>query len=61
LLAIKSKEFITFYDWEEFNVIRRIDVSSNIKQVIWTENGNYMILALEDTFYLLQFNSQLVD
>lgn len=61
MLAIKSKEFITFYDWEEFNVIRRIDVASNIKQVIWTENGNYMILALEDTFYLLQFNSQLVD
>ena len=39
LLAIKSKEFITFYDWEEFNVVIRIDVASTVKQVIWSEDG----------------------
>jgi coatomer subunit beta' len=53
LLAIKSKEFITFYDWEEFHVIRRIDVASTIKQVIWSDDGRKVILGLEDTFYLL--------
>lgn len=26
LLAIKSKDFITFYDWDDFNVVRRIDL-----------------------------------
>lgn len=31
LLAVKSKDFITFYDWEEFRVVRRIDVSSPVK------------------------------
>lgn len=60
-MAIKSKDFITFYDWEEFHVIRRIDVASTIKQVIWSEDGRKIILALEDTFYLLQFNSHVVD
>jgi coatomer subunit beta' len=39
LLAIKSKDFITFYDWEEFHVVRRIDVTSPVKQVIWSEDG----------------------
>jgi coatomer subunit beta' len=53
LLAIKSKEFITFYDWEEFHVIRRIDVASAIKQVIWSDDGKKVIIGLEDTFYLL--------
>jgi coatomer subunit beta' len=53
LLALKSKDFITFYDWEEFNVVRRIDVSPAPKNVYWSENGQLMVLALEDTFYLL--------
>ena len=39
LLAIKSKDFITFYDWDHFNVIRRIDVSPPPKNVYWSENG----------------------
>lgn len=39
LLAIKSKEFITFYDWDNFNVIRRIDVNPAPKNVYWSENG----------------------
>jgi coatomer subunit beta' len=56
LLAVKSKDFITFYDWEEFNVVRRIDVASTIKHVIWSEDGSRLILALEDTFYSLTFN-----
>lgn len=40
LLAIKSKEFITFYDWEHFNVIRRIDVNPSPRNVYWPENGS---------------------
>jgi coatomer subunit beta' len=39
LLAVKSKDSITFYDWEEFNVVRRIDVAAPIKQVIWSDDG----------------------
>jgi len=57
LLAIKSKEFVTFYDWEHFNVIRRIDVNPAPKNIYWSENGENLVLALEDTFYLLTFNA----
>ena len=58
LLAIKSKDFITFYDWDEFNVVRRIDVSENIKNVVWSDDGKNVILALETTFYLLTFHPE---
>ena len=58
MLAIKSKDFITFYDWEEFNVVRRIDVTSPVKNIFWSDDGNQVILALEDTFYLLSFNAK---
>ena len=58
---MKSKDFITFYDWEEFNVIRRIDVSPAPKNVYWSENGQQLVLALEETFYLLQYNNDIVE
>lgn len=61
LLAIKSKDFITFYDWTDFQVVRRIDVASEIKHVFWTDDGRHVVLAMDDTFYLLQFNAQLVE
>lgn len=27
----------------------------------WSENGSYLVLALEDTFYLLQYNHEIVE
>lgn len=56
LLGIKSKEFIIFYDWDSFNVVRRVDVNPSPKNVYWSENGGTLVLALEDTFYVLTFN-----
>ena len=61
LLAIKSKEFITFYDWQDFNVVRRIDVGSEVKQLFWSEDGRQVVLVLDQAFYLLQFNAEIVD
>jgi coatomer subunit beta' len=61
LLGVKSKEFITFYDWEHFRVVRRVDVSPSPKNVYWSDNGNYIVLALEETFYLLQYNADVVE
>lgn len=37
LLGIKSKDFVTFYDWENFEVVRKIDVSPAPKNVYWNE------------------------
>lgn len=62
LLGIKSKDFVTFYDWDQFRVVRRVDVSPAPKNVYWSEPaGTNIVLALEDTFYLLQYNADVVD
>ena len=61
MLSIKSKDYIIFYDWEQFDVIRKIDVNPSPKNVYWSENGSYMVLALEDTFYLLMYNHEIVE
>ena len=43
-------------------MVRRVDVSPSPKNVYWSDpSGNNLILALEDTFYLLQYNADLID
>ena len=61
LLALRSKENVTFYDWETYDVVRRIDLASNLKSVFWSEDNSKVTLTLEDTFYLLEFNGTVVD
>ena len=56
LLGIKSKEFITFYDWETQVHVRRIDVSPSPKNVYWNETNDKVVLTLEENYYLLDFN-----
>mmetsp|Transcript_2736 Transcript_2736/g.4674 ORF Transcript_2736/g.4674 Transcript_2736/m.4674 type:complete len:106 (+) Transcript_2736:1269-1586(+) len=58
LLAVKSKEFITFYDWETQVLVRRIDVTPAPKNVFWNESGQQVILALEENFYFLNFDAE---
>lgn len=57
LLAISSKNSITFYDWVNFEVIRRIELVSTLKQVHWSEDSSKVTLALEDKLYLLKYNA----
>lgn len=59
-MAIKAKEFITFYDWETYQVIRRIDVGSEVKNVNWSDDGLSVILTMEDSFYMLKYNADFV-
>jgi len=36
--------------------VRRIDVSPSPKNVYWNDSGSSIVLALEDNYYLLNFN-----
>ena len=47
---------MTFYDWETFSIVRRMELSQNLKHVHWSEDGVRVVLALEDTFYLLEYD-----
>lgn len=61
MLAIRSKDFVTFYDWDDFNVVRRIDLGQNLKHVLWSEDGSKVVLGLDDNFYLLEFHADMLE
>ena len=60
LLGVRSKDCITFYDWNNFCVVRRIDLASSLKSVKWSDDGTKVILGMEDAFYLLEYNEKFV-
>ncbi|KAG0297357.1 hypothetical protein BGZ96_006736 [Linnemannia gamsii] len=54
LLGVKSASFLNLYDWETGSTVRRIDC--NPKNVYWSETGDLMTIACEDSFYVLRYN-----
>eukprot|EP00002_Diphylleia_rotans_P003687 TRINITY_DN1256_c0_g1_i3.p1 TRINITY_DN1256_c0_g1~~TRINITY_DN1256_c0_g1_i3.p1 ORF type:complete len:823 (-),score=163.17 TRINITY_DN1256_c0_g1_i3:43-2511(-) len=56
LIAMRSSSFVCLYDWEECRLVRRIDVVP--KHVIWSENGEYVCIACDASFYILRFNRE---
>lgn len=47
-------DHITFYDWDTFSIVRRIETVP--KNVYWSESGTFLILQLESEFYLMKYN-----
>lgn len=56
LIGITGTDFVTFYDWETFSVVRRIETLP--KAIYWSDSGAFVILALEDSFYLMRYNEE---
>ena len=51
-----SDSAVLFYDWDSGAFVRKIDVSP--KDVFWSDAGNMVLLACEDTAYVLSYNAQ---
>mmetsp|Transcript_85471 Transcript_85471/g.178585 ORF Transcript_85471/g.178585 Transcript_85471/m.178585 type:complete len:958 (+) Transcript_85471:199-3072(+) len=58
LIAVRSGDFVCFYDWTEYRLIRRIDVTP--KEVIWSEDGSHVVLVCADSFYVLSHDKDAV-
>jgi len=58
LLAVRSSDFVDFYDWEQCRFIRRIEVCP--RYVYWSESGEVVVLACDNSFYVLRYNRELV-
>jgi len=58
LLGVKGQDFICFYDWDECRVVRRIDVTP--KHVYWSESGTLVVIACEQSFYILKYDRDIV-
>ena len=58
LMAVRSSDFVCFYDWATANVVRRIDVEC--KAVYWSDNGDHVVIAGDDSFYVLRYDADAV-
>lgn len=56
LLGVKGQGGIGFFDWESGALVRRIEVEP--KSVYWSESGELVTLATDDTFYVLRFSRE---
>ena len=57
-LGVKGSECIVFFDWEEGEVIRKIDVAPT--QVLWNETKDSLVLICSDSYYVLKYNREAV-
>eukprot|EP00922_Rhytidocystis_sp_ex-Travisia-forbesii_P049827 GHVS01074137.1.p1 GENE.GHVS01074137.1~~GHVS01074137.1.p1 ORF type:complete len:979 (+),score=202.78 GHVS01074137.1:328-3264(+) len=58
LIGLRASEFICFYDWEEYRMVRRIDVVP--RYVFWSDTGEYVALACSDSLYILRHDKDAV-
>ena len=62
LIGISTKQgsqSVSFFDWETFACIRRIDVDCP-KNIYWSLSGDYVVICLEQCFYVLKYNEHIV-
>lgn len=56
LLGVRSVSGLSFYDWETTELVRRIEITP--KLIYWSENGQLICIACDDSFYVLQYNAE---
>ncbi|KJX96158.1 coatomer subunit beta' like protein [Zymoseptoria brevis] len=56
LLGVKGQGGIGFFDWETGKLVRRIEVEP--RNVYWSESGELVCLACEDTYYVLRYSRE---
>ncbi|XP_038216207.1 coatomer subunit beta' isoform X2 [Zerene cesonia] len=61
MLGVKSISGMafSFYDWERLELIRRIEIQP--RHVYWSENGNLVCLATDESYYILSYNAAVVN
>jgi coatomer subunit beta' len=57
-LGVSGPECILFFDWDEGDFVRKIDVSPT--QVFWNEAGDALALVCTDSYYILKFDGEKV-
>jgi coatomer subunit beta' len=57
-LAVKGADCVVFFDWEEGEFIRKIDVVPT--SIYWNEAGDSVVIACVDTYFVLRFDRDAV-
>ena len=59
MLGVRSAAGLSFYDWENQELIRRIDIQP--KNVVWSENGEMCCITTEESFFILKYSQDAVN
>ena len=57
LLAVKSNDSLSFYDWESGSIVRTISVDA--ENVYWNDDGDLVLISSNDSVYALSFNREI--
>lgn len=58
VIGVKGSDGVLFYDWDSGEFIRKIEAVP--KDVFWSDSGNMVLLATEESAYVLSYNAQQV-
>uniref|UniRef100_A0A674EH76 Coatomer subunit beta' n=1 Tax=Salmo trutta TaxID=8032 RepID=A0A674EH76_SALTR len=58
LLGVRSVNGLAFYDWENTELIRRIEIQP--KHIFWSDSGELVCIATEESFFILRYLSEKV-
>uniref|UniRef100_A0A4W4GPG6 Coatomer subunit beta' n=1 Tax=Electrophorus electricus TaxID=8005 RepID=A0A4W4GPG6_ELEEL len=58
LLGVRSVNGLAFYDWENTELIRRIEIQP--KHIFWSDSGELVCIATEESFFILRYLAEKV-
>ena len=58
LIGVRIDNSLTFFDWETFRIIRKIEVAP--KDVVWSDSGELVAIITEASTFLLKYDAQRV-
>lgn len=58
MLGVKSVSGLAFYDWDNLELVRRIEIQP--RSIYWSESGHLVCLATDESYFILRFNADIV-
>ncbi|KAM3875283.1 coatomer subunit beta'-like [Diretmus argenteus] len=58
LLGVRSNSGLAFYDWDNAELIRRIEIQP--KHVFWSDSGELVCIATDECFFVLRYLAEKV-
>uniref|UniRef100_A0A8D2ZTZ4 Beta'-coat protein n=1 Tax=Scophthalmus maximus TaxID=52904 RepID=A0A8D2ZTZ4_SCOMX len=58
LLGVRSVNGLAFYDWENTELVRRIEIQP--KHIFWSDSGELVCIATEESFFILRYMAEKV-
>lgn len=59
LLGVCGADFVCFYDWDDLQLVRRIDVEA--RGIYWSDQAHLLAIVGESSFYVLQYSEKSVN